>query len=205
MSNVAPAVSIPRDLLDAIIAHAREGKPEEICGILRGRGATAFEVIRARNVAGERIENYTVDPQTLLLQFAFEDAGDDLMGIYHSHPVSVAYPSATDAWNANYPEVAYLICSLEHDDAPVVRAWRLETEFVDLPWETLRATLPFREVRPGLFGFFAEEGAQGTSALSEATTGVEPPFYLVYQRDEKGEIVDARLVSVRESALEVTG
>lgn len=62
---------------------------------MRGRGLNAFEAIPARNIAAERIENYTVDPQTLLLQFDFEDAGDAMMGIYHSHPVPPAYPSAT--------------------------------------------------------------------------------------------------------------
>ena len=59
--------------------------------------------IFAGQFADERIENYTVDPQTLLMQFDFEDDGDEMMGIYHSHPVSVAYPSATDAWNAPLP------------------------------------------------------------------------------------------------------
>ena len=81
-----------------------------------GRGLVAFEAVAGRNIAAERIENYEVDPQTLLLQFAFEDGGDEMMGIYHSHPVSVAYPSATDAWNAYYPECIYFICSLEYDD-----------------------------------------------------------------------------------------
>ena len=102
---------------DEIIARAaREGKPEEICGILRGRDRAATELIRARNMAADRIDNYDVDPQTLLLQFEFEDDGDEMMGIYHSHPVSVAYPSATDAWNADYPDSIYFICSLEDDD-----------------------------------------------------------------------------------------
>ena len=67
------------------------------------------------------MENYEVDPQTLLRQFDFEEQGDEMMGIYHSHPVSVAYPSATDAWNAHYPECVYFICSLEHDTARSAR------------------------------------------------------------------------------------
>lgn len=201
-------VTLPRALLESIVAHAREGKPEEVCGILRGRGNVAFEVIRARNVAEERIENYTVDPQTLLRQFEFEDAGDELMGIYHSHPVSVAYPSATDAWNANYPDAAYLICSLEEDAAPVTRAWRLVTESVELPWDALRAGINFGEVRRGLFGYYQAEGAPVPPLLAEATRAaaraVAPPFYLVFQRDDDGGIVDERLVTVRESAIELT-
>jgi hypothetical protein len=79
-------VTLPAALWEAIVTHAREGKPEEICGIVRGRGSTALEVIRGQNIAPERIENYDVDPQTLLKQFDFEEAGDEMMGIYHSIP-----------------------------------------------------------------------------------------------------------------------
>lgn len=192
---------LPVAFRDEIIAHARAGKPEEICGIVRGRDGRALEIVAARNVADERIENYTVDPQALLLQFAWEDAGDELAAIYHSHPVSVAYPSATDAWNANYPEPVYLICSLEYDDAPVIRGWRLVTHFEEsemLEWAELRRSLPFREVRRGLFGYFQPEASRRPSGLD--AVGVEPPYYLVYQM-EGGAVVDPRLVSVREVEL----
>ena len=60
------SVSVPQSIYNEIIAHAREGKPEEICGILCGRGLEAKRLIRGRNIAAERIENYEVDPQTLL-------------------------------------------------------------------------------------------------------------------------------------------
>ena len=50
-------VILPPQLAEEIIAHAREGKPEEVCGVLRGRGLHAQEVIRGENVADERIEH----------------------------------------------------------------------------------------------------------------------------------------------------
>ena len=74
------AVHLPRAIHDEIIAHAREGKPEEICGILRGSAGRAFRLYRARNLAQDRIDNYDVDPQTLLKQFEFEEAGDEMVG-----------------------------------------------------------------------------------------------------------------------------
>ena len=76
-----PSIQLPIAISNEIIAHARAGKPEEICGILRGRGLVATQLIQGRNIADERIENYEVDPQTLLRQFEFEDAGDVMMGI----------------------------------------------------------------------------------------------------------------------------
>jgi proteasome lid subunit RPN8/RPN11 len=69
-----------------------------------GEQGNAQEAVRGRNIAVERIENYEVDPQTLLRQFEFEENGDEMLAIYRSHPVSVAYPSATDGWNAHDPD-----------------------------------------------------------------------------------------------------
>jgi desampylase len=196
-------VIIPQAAYDAVIAHAREGKPEEICGVLRGRGLTAFEVIRGRNIAEERIENYEVDPQTLLLQFAFEDAGEEMIGIYHSHPVSVAYPSATDAWNAHYPECIYLICSLEFDHAPELRAFRMTPHFVDLDFDALSQTLDFYETRTGLFAYYQAADGPIPEALARLPAEIQPPFYAVYSQPAPDEEPEGRIVTLAEHPVQV--
>jgi len=195
----------PVQLADAlateIIDHARAGKPEEICGIIRGRGLEAYEVIRGKNIADERIENYTVDPQTLLRQFEFEENDEEMMGIYHSHPVSVAYPSATDAWNAYYPDSIYFICSLEFDEAPVIRAFRMIAHFVDLDLATLSETLPFYETRPGLFAYYQAADQAVSAGLADVAEGIGRPFYVVYTKEateQSWENCDARLVELIE-------
>jgi proteasome lid subunit RPN8/RPN11 len=203
MNYMPEATQLPRAVYDAMIAHAREGKPEEICGVLRGRGLLAFEAVRGRNVAGERIENYEVDPQTLLQQFAFEEQGDEMMGIYHSHPASVAYPSATDAWNANYPDCIYFICSLEDDDAPVMRAFRMLTHWVDVDVNALRAALPFYETRPHLFAYYQPAQQALPAALAQLAENGPGPFYVDFWTDEAGAIVDSRVVSVVEHPIRV--
>jgi proteasome lid subunit RPN8/RPN11 len=197
------SVLLPSSVQAAIIEHARAGKPEEICGVVRGRGLAAAEAVPGRNIAAERIENYEVDPQTLLLQFAFEDAGDQMMGIYHSHPVSVAWPSATDAWNAWYPECIYFICSLEHDDAPVLRAFRLTPHDLDLDVAQLRRTLSFYETRPHLFAYYQEPAAPLPDALAGLAADVPAPFYIDYMTDEQGQVIDARVVSVAEHPVQI--
>ena len=199
MSNL----QLARTVYDGIIAHAREGKPEEICGILRGRAGRATEQHRARNLAEERIDNYDVDPQTLLKQFEFEEAGDEMVAIYHSHPVSVAYPSATDAWNAHYPETYYLICSLEFDEAPVIRAFRMEPEWPDVDIDALRDVVPFDEVRRGLFGYYQAAGAPVPEPMADLHAGMEAPLYVVFNVDESNAVEDFRAVSVREFRVQV--
>ena len=202
MSQVE-AVKMPASVYTAIVEHARAGKPEEVCGIVRGRGLVAGSAIRGRKIAGERIENYEVDPETLLLQFAFEEQGDEMMGIYHSHPVSVAWPSATDAWNAHYPESIYFICSLEFDDAPVIRAFRMTPHWIDLDIVQLRRELPFTEVRPHLFAYYHAPGAAVPALLQPITAHVLAPFYIDFFTDDHGDEVDSRIVSLVEHTLQV--
>ena len=193
------AVHLPQHLADEIVAHAREGAPEEVCGVVRGRGLHAYEVVRGVNIAEERIENYTVDPQSLLLQFDFEDAGDEMMGIYHSHPVSEAYPSATDAWNAHYPDSVYFICSLEDEKAPVIRAFGLTTHFLD---GALIDGLAYYETRPGLFAYFQPAGETPPAALVPVASSLAAPFYVVhYAPPGSGDAPELRAVTVVEYAV----
>lgn len=193
-----PPVHLPQRVAEEIIAHARAGKPEEICGILRGRSLQAFEAVRGHNIANDRIENYEVDPQTLLRQFDFEDAGDEMMGIYHSHPVSVAYPSATDAWNAHYPDSVYFICSLEDDDTPVIRAFRMTTHFLGAESQDLVRDLPFYETRPGLFAYYQPADAPAPPSLKSVDGNVSPPFYIVHFAPGLDQEPETRVVSIRE-------
>ena len=55
--------------LHGIVAHAREGSRREICGILRGRAEEATQLTAPANLVADKIDNYDVDPQTLLKQF----------------------------------------------------------------------------------------------------------------------------------------
>lgn len=196
-------VHLARTVYDGIIAHAREGKPEEICGILRGRDGRGTMLYRARNLAEDRIDNYDVDPQTLLKQFEFEEAGDEMLAIYHSHPVSVAYPSATDAWNAHYPETYYLICSLEFDDTPVIRAFRMEPQWPDADLDAARNAVSFDEVRPGLFGYYQASAASVPQELGDFLVGTSPPLYIVFALGEAGTVEDFRVVGIKEFPVHV--
>lgn len=121
-------ITLSQPIYDEIIAHAQAGAPAEVCGILSGRDGVATELVRARNEAANPVMDYWVDGQTLLRQFDFEERGEAMIAIYHSHPVDPPYPSATDAANAFYPDAVYLICSLLQPGQPQMRGWRLLQE-----------------------------------------------------------------------------
>jgi proteasome lid subunit RPN8/RPN11 len=119
-------MKISRDLIDEMVAHAREDLPNECCGMIGGRDGEATSVVRVENAAASPLR-YEMDPQG---QFdalkEIEGAGDELIGIYHSHTRSAAYPSQTDVNQAvAWPEQVYVIVSLENADAPDVKAYDL--------------------------------------------------------------------------------
>jgi proteasome lid subunit RPN8/RPN11 len=119
-------VKISQQLIDEMVAHAREDLPNECCGMIGGRDGEAARVVRVENAAASPLR-YEMDPQGQYDALkAIEDAGEELIGIYHSHTRSAAYPSQTDVNEARmWPEQAYVIVSLENDEAPDVKAYDL--------------------------------------------------------------------------------
>jgi len=119
-------MKISQQLIDEMVAHAREDLPNECCGMIGGRDGEAARVVRVQNAAASPLR-YEMDPQGQYDALkAIEDAGEELIGIYHSHTRSAAYPSQTDVNEARmWPEQAYVIVSLEDEEAPDVKAYDL--------------------------------------------------------------------------------
>ena len=113
-----------------IVAHARGGYPDEVCGLLAGRGEVATAAYPGRNISPTPAVTYELDHNTLARVFDFEDAGLELVAIYHSHPRGPETPSPTDIAHAYYSESVYLILSLATPDWPVVRGFRITNEGV---------------------------------------------------------------------------
>jgi proteasome lid subunit RPN8/RPN11 len=182
---IMDALNLVEAVYNEVIAHAREGKPQEVCGIMRGRDDLVFQLVRARNVAPDPVKDYVVDPQTLLRQFEFEEEGDAMVAIYHSHPVSPAYPSGSDAWSAYYPDCAYLICSLEDDEKPVVRAYNMLAHEVTLDIDQLFSNLGFDETRPGRFVYYQAADSPLPPVLQNCCAEIPMPFYIVFESSEE--------------------
>jgi proteasome lid subunit RPN8/RPN11 len=120
-------VKISRQLVDEMVAHAREDLPNECCGMVGGRDGKATEVIRVVNAAATPLR-YEMDPQGQFNALkTIEDGGGELLAIYHSHTKSAAYPSQTDVNQAvAWPDQVYVIISLADEDAPDVKAYLLK-------------------------------------------------------------------------------
>ena len=108
---------------DGLVAHARSDFPYEICGFLAGPDAHVVHTYRVPNAA-RSMTYYNMDPKAMLQAMNDMDDRDwEIVGIYHSHTHTEAYPSATDIELAAYPDVAYVIVSLQDSGQPVIRAF----------------------------------------------------------------------------------
>jgi proteasome lid subunit RPN8/RPN11 len=109
-----------------MVAHALDGLPNEACGLFAGAPGQgkAHEIYRCRNAA-ESSRVYTVDPLDHLRADRDAEAnGMEIIGVYHSHTHTEAYPSETDVKQAPDPNWHYVIVSLK-DPEPVLRSFRI--------------------------------------------------------------------------------
>lgn len=123
---------LEEDCLRQVIKEARRHRPAEACGFLTGKGGRIRGIHPMKNIARQAAVMFEFDAGHHIRAIRdFERKGVEVIGIYHSHPNSPAYPSETDIERAllpggfpAYPEYLYLIISLQDADHPVTRAFR---------------------------------------------------------------------------------
>lgn len=118
---------LPASVRDEIVAHAREGVPEEVVGVLAGTRdddtSTAWTLYRAGNAAETPETRYEIAPaEELSLLDHIDETGHDVVGFYHSHPSGPLAPSPTDERLAAWPGYSYVIVSPASD--PELGSWR---------------------------------------------------------------------------------
>ena len=117
-------ISIKRDILNQIIAHAKNDLPNEACGYLAGNDGVVTLGYQLTNI-DHSPEHFSFDPAE---QFkTVKDArskGLQILANYHSHPETPSRPSQEDIRLAFDPDISYLIISLAEAE-PVVKSFRI--------------------------------------------------------------------------------
>jgi proteasome lid subunit RPN8/RPN11 len=120
-------VRIPGQIVDEIVAHAREDAPNECCGLIGGVDGEATRVIRVSNIAASplRFEMDSIEQKKAM--DALEEAGEPTIAHYHSHTGSAAFPSQTDVNQAAIVadflgDFVYVIASVA-EETPEVRGF----------------------------------------------------------------------------------
>lgn len=119
-------LSIHPEIRQAMVAHAYNCHPEESCGLLAGDARGAIRMAYPLTNVLRSQTNYTIDPREHFraLKHA-ERQGWDIVGVFHSHPHTRAYPSPTDVQLAPEPDWLYVLVGMERFDQPDVRGFRI--------------------------------------------------------------------------------
>lgn len=117
-------LTIRKVQLDEIFKDCNINNPNEACGLLFGNDYSV-ETVKSIKNADSSPYTYLLDAREQLSAVReMREQGQELVGIYHSHIASEAYPSKTDVNLAYYPDAAYMIISLANDE-PVCKAYNI--------------------------------------------------------------------------------
>jgi len=113
---------------------AIDKKPNECCALLFGKNDNGKilvnEIFIAENIEKSPL-NFTISNEQLIQGYKMaEDKGLEVIGIFHSHPDSDPYPSATDKKFMEINPVAWVIFSVMTKE---FKAYMLESELITIP------------------------------------------------------------------------
>jgi len=125
---------LPTELTGRLTAFGRALSPAECCGIGIGPAGEIAEFHAVPNVHEQPVTRYEVPAaDQLRIYLRAEARGWGITFVFHTHPATEPYPSATDVALAAWPDAVYAIMGLA-GDAPTLRAYRIVDEVVvELP------------------------------------------------------------------------
>ncbi|WP_419192613.1 M67 family metallopeptidase [Kolteria novifilia] len=152
---------VPRWIVRSMIEHAKREVPRECCGLLGGTRRLVCSIYPLVNEA-EDDRRYLAAHGLFAPMKQIREKGEQLLGIYHSHPSTEAIPSRVDMARNNYRRVPQFIVSLASPE-PVVRAYLVgEEKFAEVAWEIIHVegeTAATAEVASGEDGIGERNGA----------------------------------------------
>jgi len=109
--------------------YSENQKPNESCAILFGKNNQVLDVFLTENI-DESPVNFTISNKQLLEGYKIaEDKKMDVIGIFHSHPNSDAFPSNTDKKFMQSNPVVWIIYSGINKN---FRAFILESDTIEI-------------------------------------------------------------------------
>jgi len=122
------SLTIDPSELSKLQAHAEEGYPHEVVGLLAG-DRERNRVTRAHPLINERADSahnrYKVNGLTVMrAEMALNAEGLEVVGYYHSHPDHPADYSEYDRDHA-LPNMSYVIASIREGALADLKSWRL--------------------------------------------------------------------------------
>ncbi|GAA1950496.1 M67 family metallopeptidase [Catenulispora subtropica] len=111
-------LTVPQEIYDAIVAHARADHPDEACGIVAGpEGSDRPERFVPMTNAERSPTFYRLDAdEQFKVWKEMDERDEEPVIVYHSHTSTEAYPSRTDVSYASEPNAHYVLVSTRDAD-----------------------------------------------------------------------------------------
>lgn len=116
---------------EKLVEHAEKKAPNEACGILAGKDYKVEKVYEMVNTDNSAKTFFMEPKQQLKVMKEIRNSGLEMIGIYHSHLETDAYPSAHDVELAYYPEVFYVIVSIKDSGNPSIKSFKIAEGRID--------------------------------------------------------------------------
>lgn len=122
-------IQIPRKLTNQLLHLAQLSPDLEICGLIGGKCGMPINVYPVSNSAEQPQQRFLLDAKQQIAAMAnMRGQGEELFAIYHSHPATPAQPSIFDLEQAAYPNVLYLIISLNIKGVLEMRGFKIDRQ-----------------------------------------------------------------------------
>lgn len=120
-------LTIAREFIDLIVAHARADHPDEACGVVAGPAGTdrPQRFIPMTNAARSPTFYEFDSMEHFRVWREMDERDEEPVVIYHSHTATQAYPSRTDVSYAGEPGAHYLLVSTADPDTEEIRSFRI--------------------------------------------------------------------------------
>jgi proteasome lid subunit RPN8/RPN11 len=114
-------------MVNQLLHQAQVNSQGEICGLIGARNGIPTCCYPVNNIAPDPRRQFFMDPQGQIKAMrCMREQGEELFGIYHSHPDTPPLPSKSDLAQAAYPEALYFIISLNTKGVLEMRGFRLQ-------------------------------------------------------------------------------
>jgi [CysO sulfur-carrier protein]-S-L-cysteine hydrolase len=120
-------IKMNNHLYNQLIEYCRHQLPLEACGALFGnqeQDLIAIQSIRPITNIASSSNNQIEFDHNQLLKLLYSPQKVPWIGIFHSHPLSAAYPSTQDLQNPWHLPV-YAILSFAHSNQPIMKSFEI--------------------------------------------------------------------------------
>jgi proteasome lid subunit RPN8/RPN11 len=133
VDKINKLIFLPAYIQNKIMEQMEKCEPEEACGLLSGTGDIIMKDLEITNILHQS-DKFKMDGKEMLGAFSWmEQNCQELLAIYHSHPLGPAEPSETDINEDYYPEVVKII-GYKHSDRWVINGFIISNaKYVQIP------------------------------------------------------------------------